>query len=146
MESKINNQLPDGLIWPRFEDGSLVNIGDCIVGDGGKSMAVTNIQYRNSGYWFIGDGYNGFFINKNGEYFKRPFTDSWEKLEKDILEDYFEYWHCAGFRCDCCPNIIKGSTPSERYRTNGCNGAKLLDIVERAKKIAEHENGSKDVN
>mgnify|MGYP004572742141 CR=1 FL=1 len=42
-------QLPDGVKWPRFEDGELVSIGDEIE-HGGKAWTVTNVGFATYGW------------------------------------------------------------------------------------------------
>ena len=66
-----------------------------------------------------------------------PEPDSRELLEKDVLKDVFEYWHCGEAYCQDCPVRVDGKTPDDRYNTAFCSDAKLLDIVRRAKALAE---------
>lgn len=66
-------QLPDGVEWPRFEDGALVGIGDEADGDG-EPMAVRGVTlYANDwGITLESEGTVAVLSGKNGERVKRP--------------------------------------------------------------------------
>ena len=51
-------QLPEGIEWPRFEDGKLVKFGDEFVDHMGRTHNVRLIQFNDILYeeWFISDG------------------------------------------------------------------------------------------
>ena len=52
-------QLPEGVEWPRFEDGELVKIGDAYEKASGTTGVVTSIHLRQYGgvpTWVIGKG------------------------------------------------------------------------------------------
>lgn len=78
-----------------------------------------------------------------GECFRRRLVtlhvlppDSWEQLEKDANNgpcDYFGIGTNSCFRC-----------PAYEVRFNGCNAAEALDIVRRAKALAERDTKEAD--
>lgn len=137
------NTMPEGLVWPQFEDGTPVNIGDEVVYDDLK-FKVQKIIY-DSGYWTLTDGrlYPIECMTKNGQSFERPFNDSWEKLEEDAEKYVYNYWNCEGYGCQACPAEINGKKPDEYYDCRSCVIAAQIDIVTRAKKIAEHERNER---
>lgn len=136
------NTMPEGLVWPQFEDGTPVNIGDEVVYDDLK-FKVQRIIY-DSGYWTLTDGrfYPIECMTKNGQSFERPFDDSWEKLEEDGKKGAVGYWGCRDIPCSEC-RIKNGTSPVKFYHCDYCDGAVCLDIIARAKKIAEHERNER---
>lgn len=65
--------LPDGIEWPRFEDGELVRIGDELEFEG-KTMLVCDATFYADGwvFWCENDGLDGRLIGSYGERVKRP--------------------------------------------------------------------------
>ena len=66
---------------------------------------------------------------------ERP--DSWERLEEDARKPPFDYWVCSGIGCDDCPAKVDGERPSERFCTDSCGYAQQMDLVRRARALAE---------
>ena len=67
---------------------------------------------------------------------ERP--DSWSLLEEDAAKTTAEYWGCPVAGCDHCSAKVDGEKPWERLGTHGnCNDAKELDLVRRARALAE---------
>ncbi len=66
-------QLPDGVEWPRFEDGALVGIGDEADGDG-EAMTVKGVTLYASDWAMTleSEGTVAVLSGKNGERVKRP--------------------------------------------------------------------------
>lgn len=131
--------MPEGLIWPQFEDGTPVNIGDYVLNGYGNEVEAKFIHFSHDGCWRISDLARRVAILGNGEKCKRPFHDSWEKLEIGAKGSMENYWDCKGYGCGECPSKINGKTPDDFFQCGSCSVAKQLDIVRRAKKIAEHE-------
>lgn len=44
--------MPDGVRWPRFEDGEPVRLGDEVLGKHGEPMAVTRVSFVEGGCYF----------------------------------------------------------------------------------------------
>lgn len=135
----MTNVMPEGLIWPQFEDGTPVNIGDYVVDECGREVRIEVIRFSHDGCWLIGDLAHYVAIFNNGEKCKRPFNDSWEKLEEDAKKYVYDYWNCNTYRCQECPSEIDGKTPNKYYDCDSCSTAARIDVTIRAKKIAEHE-------
>lgn len=66
-------QLPDGIEWPRFEDGGLVRIGDELEFEG-KTMLVCDATFYADGWalWCDREDMSGRLYGKYGERVKRP--------------------------------------------------------------------------
>ena len=65
--------LPDGMEWPRFEDGGLVRIGDELEFEG-KTMLVCDATFYADGWalWCDREDMSGRLYGKYGERVKRP--------------------------------------------------------------------------
>lgn len=65
--------LPEGMEWPRFEDGGLVGIGDELEFEG-KTMLVCDATFYADGWalWCDREDMNGRLYGKYGERVKRP--------------------------------------------------------------------------
>ena len=67
---------------------------------------------------------------------KQP--DTIERIEEDAMKMYNDYWGCGGTECSCCPAMVDGKKPYERYETtNGCLSAQRLDLLHRQRKVIE---------
>ena len=78
------HQLPEGVEWPRFEDGELVEIGDAYEKGNGRAGTVTNLFFRaydGVPTWVIGKGGGKLFV-KHGERVKRPRTPSTTRRQR----------------------------------------------------------------
>ena len=69
----IAPQLPDGIEWPRFEDGELVGIGDEVDGDG-ETMTARNVTLSATGWTLTLDSNDTVAVlsGASGERVKRP--------------------------------------------------------------------------
>lgn len=65
--------LPDGMEWPRFEDGELVKVGDEVEFEG-KTMLVCDATFYADGWalWCDREDMSGRLYGKYGERVKRP--------------------------------------------------------------------------
>lgn len=64
-------QLPEGIEWPRFEDGELVKFGDKFEHDG-ITDTVEQFTFREAGFWVYGNGDPAWELYSWGEPVKRP--------------------------------------------------------------------------
>ena len=136
--------MPEGMEWPRFEDGGLVEMGDEVASrddDGSpKTMRVGIVRisggsvrlYDNNGFRITGEGSDGPL--------RRPAPadadssvaeDSWERLEKDIRE-VEPTGVCGYFGTEVCSE----SCPAYAV-PDGCMVAALKDVMRRTKAITE---------
>lgn len=127
MDALDRRLMPEGMEWPRFENGEPVRIGDEVDRGDGDAAGVDKVVFYGD-QWRLYDRY-GCEINEDmmepGERVKRPAPeDSWERLEEDAGKNPFDYCKDVGHRLDTCEN-------SEAY--------KARDIVRRAKALAERD-------
>lgn len=78
--------LPDGVSWPRFEDGELVKFGDTVVGKGGNEIEVTNFLFGD--YYF---SLNRICYFNYGDLIKRGNKDTLEDIASDAKLSAQEY-------------------------------------------------------
>lgn len=126
--------MPEGMEWPRFEDGEPVRVGDEFMGKDGKTYTVQQVQFIGkcfSLYDFCDRKaqFNAFY----GERVKRPAPkDSWERLEKDAKKTVCDYfWRGEAAPCNGCP----------REHSDDCAVDMAIDLVSRARALAERERG-----
>lgn len=65
--------LPDGVEWPRFEDGELVKVGDEVEFEG-ETMRVFSVAFNFNGWvlWCARESFDGRLCGSYGELVKRP--------------------------------------------------------------------------
>ena len=130
--------LPQGVEWPRFEDGAQVRFGDAFADCVGDEATVYRIAF--------GDGFvrieseDGAAVALGcGERAKRP-ADTQERIDSDALKPALDYWECSEVRCSQCPAEVGGKFPWERYGTEGdCARAQMLDLLRRQRELGVRE-------
>ena len=60
-----------------------------------------------------------------------------ERIEKDAMKRYNDYWGCGNVDCFCCPAVVDGKKPYERYATDGCIAAQKIDLLHRQREVLE---------
>lgn len=121
--------LPEGLEWPRFEDGEPVRVGD-----EWRDKRVYTVRIGECGTTLLDTTAAPLVQVPHGKMLKRPEpTDSWERLEEDVERlDRPRDPHCAYFGqedsedCSGCP----ACGPVR------CGFAAAKDIVRRAKALS----------
>lgn len=64
--------------------------------------------------------------------------DTLERIEKDAMKTFEEYWGCCNLECSECPSMIDGKRPWERYVTGiRCTAAQKLDLLRRQREVLE---------
>lgn len=123
-------------MWPKFEDGSYVQLGDKAVANSGenagKEFKVKNIYFENRHGRLRSSTLDGCYWNWKAAdpYVKRPKPeDSWERLEEDAEKGNCEYLGRSQSSCDGC--YLNGKSACDEYVR--------IDLVRRAKALAEKE-------
>lgn len=81
---EAERQLPDGIQWPRFEDGELVKFGDEYA-SGDTIVTVGGFIFDRSGFSIYVSS-SGTGEREYGEPVKRRKHDTWEQLSDDAEE------------------------------------------------------------
>ena len=104
----------------RVDNGKQVEIRR-IDPSNGESCVFVGVDGRSYGYWL-----------RPGQ-LTHELPESWERLEEDAKKGSCDYFGCDSNGCHGCPaygwNTARGG--------NGCGNAKTLDLVRRAKRLAE---------
>lgn len=132
--------MPEGVSWPRYEDGEPVRVGDVMRGTGRSQhiFRVVGVAPGNGRMTVVCEDVDEdcelCYTDPRLLAHERP--DSWGRLREDARKVYPAYWGCIGFCCDKCPALVDGKKPSERYDTAGCHTAEQLDLLVRAERLA----------
>ena len=127
--------MPEGMEWPRFEDGSHVEFGDSYVDSEGTVRVVKTVDFRSSGDGCVSDG-KSFHYFDISTVFKRPESeDTQERIDEDAGKTPCEYFGREGRLCsagDECPSLEMDCS---------CDAAKTRDLLRRQRAICEKEAG-----
>ena len=66
---------------------------------------------------------------------KQP--DTMKRIEEDAIKMSSDYWGCGDAECSCCPAVVDGKKPYERYGTDSCAKAHRLDLLQRQREVLE---------
>ena len=139
--SKITHRAP-----VLAADGRPLREGEKVLGANGGAYLVAGVHDGKVFAHHVGGSFGAEVESAGGEGLYRLRADqltherpeSWERLEEDAAKTTAEYWGCPADGCDHCRAKVDGEKPWERLGTHGdCNKAKGLDIVRRAKALAE---------
>ena len=124
--------MPEGMEWPRFEDGESVTFGGEFIGFEETNESIDLVIFGKHSYRlqsYKGSGHGRAF--DYGERVKRPAPeDSWECLEKDATRNPFDYCKDAGIDVPDPRDGIFISDVIEPF---------AKDLVRRAKALAERD-------
>ena len=112
---------------PRFEDGTVVEVGDVVLWSGCKVKRVEDVHVE-----VCLEGACGTY----NSVLKRP-NDTLERIEDDVNKLSGDYWGCTGIPCSICPAKKDGKTPRERYGTGSCPQAMTIDLLRRQREVLE---------
>lgn len=132
--------MPEGMDWPRFEDGEPVRMGDEVVSrdDDGSPMTmrvgIVRISggsvrlYDNNGFRITGEGGDGPLRRPApADADSSDTEDSWGRLWDDVSGNACGYFVGHNVRCADCP---AGDSPDD------CGVLMARDIVRRARALA----------
>ena len=135
--------LPDGIEWPRFEDGGLVRIGDELEFEG-KTMLVGDAIFYADGWalWCDREDMNGRLYGKYGERVKRPAP---EVLDADGVP--IEVGDTVWATYNGCKHIVTavcsdGSLHPEILTNDGCMVEYDEGLWDFAKKVTHEQPDS----
>lgn len=116
-------------MWPKFEDGSYVQLGDSYIDTDGDENEVMAIEFNDRCTDLVGlEGFHTGF-DTLGERVKRPeFEDSWERLKDDATMSPWSYCDKYG--------LVAGISNDEYFPATV---AFATDLIRRAKALAEKE-------
>lgn len=101
---QAERQLPEGIEWPRFEDGELVKPFDKLPGFDSEGVQKFIWTSSNNGAWQLQDA-EGHMLNvMHGEHVKRPEPDTFKSILSEMV---------SAIECEDCVDL---DPYIERYR------------------------------
>ena len=121
--------MPEGMEWPRFEDGELVRIGDAVESKSGVAFEVEYVEFC-SDHVNLYARSKGLFSVEHGERVRRPEPeDTQERIDEDAGKTPCEYFGRKGELCsdgDGCPSLEMDCS---------CDMAKTRDLLRRQREL-----------
>lgn len=119
-------------------DGVPIKVGDHVWWKDGREFVITAVN-RGVDTEAVepAPGMCSSHVNFEPKEFTHKQPDSLERIEKDAMEELWNYWGCIGDRCAECPALIDGKTPRDHYHTESCEYAKVLDLMRRQREVLE---------
>lgn len=98
------------------------------------------------GFEYIKNATEFVYMNGGVNRIQKLIDENAPETLQDVIEDIGdsckEYWKCVGTYCYCCPAIVDGKRPYERYEAGGsCTTAMCKDIKRRLEAIAKRMGG-----
>lgn len=125
----FKRQLPEGVEWPRFEDGELVRIGDEVEFHDGEIEKVLQVFTGCDGYTLYGETKEEF--SEYGTPVDRPEPeDTQEKIDADAEKDFCVYFGWGGKQCD-----DDGGCPA--FAVGDCRSIMIRDLLRRQRELCE---------
>ena len=120
-------------------DGVQINVGDVVYFvDNAEAFDVLGVESDGDEPVHIGrnDGTSTDAWVSPGELtHKQP--DTLERIEKDAMKTFNDYWGCENGYCLECPSRIDGKTPDKHYGVHTCAKAQKLDLLRRQRELLE---------
>lgn len=121
--------MPEGMEWPRFEDGEPVRIGDAVESKFGTAFEVEYVEFC-SDHANLYAPSEGLFSVEYGERVKRPEPeDTQERIDEDAGKTPCEYFGREGVLCS-----YRGGCPSLKMDCS-CDMAKTRDLLRRQREL-----------
>lgn len=124
-------------------DGAEIRVGDTVYSPmhGNVRCTVIGIDFETDGFLVEVENEIGHRFRLIADDLAHTQPDTWGRLEEDAKKSSYEYWGCEGIMCGKCPEVLKKgrAMPKKRYGTETCVEAKCIDILHRAKVLADLE-------
>lgn len=128
--------MPEGMEWPRFEDGSPVRIGDAVESKFGTAFEVEYVEFC-SDHANLYTPSEGLFSVEYGERVKRPEPeDTQERIDEDAGKTPCEYFGSSELAC-----IEKVGCPAYEEDTP-CAILQTLDLLRRQRELDARKAGA----
>lgn len=128
--------MPEGMEWPRFEDGEPVRIGDRVQLCNGHSEELLQVCMGESGYSLYTETSDE--DHPYGVPVRRPEPeDTQERIDRDARKIPCEYFGREGLMCsggDGCPSLEMDCS---------CDAAKTLDLLRRQRELDARKDGAR---
>lgn len=126
----FERQLPEGVEWPRFEDGELVRIGDEVEFHDGEIEKVLQVFIGCDGYTLYGETKEEF--SEYGTPVDRPEPeDTQEKIDADAEKSFCEYFGHGSGICK------EGGVCEAHGSSEPCRALMIRDLLRRQRELCE---------
>ena len=118
-------------------DGLPIKVGETVYGAGREQGVYTVVSMR------AGEGrFSVECMDRDGELCMvdasmtahLPF-DTQERIDEDAMLTVSDYWDCRDCEHGACQAKIDGEHPNERYETDSCLDAMILDLLRRQREL-----------
>lgn len=120
-------------------DGVPIKVGDHVWWKDGREFVITAVNRGvNTEAVEPAPGMCSSHVDFDPKEFTHKQPDTLERIEEDARKALYDYWGCGDAECSCCPAIVDGKKPYERYVTaDGCFIAQRLDLLRRQREVLE---------
>ncbi len=126
----FERQLPEGVEWPRFEDGELVRIGDEVEFHDGEIEKVLQVFIGCDGYTLYGETKEEF--SEYGTPVDRPEPeDTQEKIDADAEKSFCGYFGHGSGICK------EGGVCKAHGSDEPCRAIMIRDLLRRQRELCE---------
>lgn len=126
--------MPEGMAWPRFEDGSPARIGDRVQLCNGHSEELCQVHMGESGYSLYTETSDE--DHPYGVPVRRPEPeDTQERIDEDAGKTPCQYFGWVGVAC-----TKNGGCPA-REMVGSCELVKIKDLLRRQRELDAKEAG-----
>lgn len=130
----VARMVPEGVEWPRFEDGEPVRIGDAVESLSGNVFEVECVEVYGD-HAKLHAPFKGLFRVERGESVKRPEQpDTQAIIDEDAGKQPCEYFGRADVDCHA-----DGGCPA--LNDKNCFTAKTRDLLRRQLELCRREDG-----
>lgn len=120
-------------------DGVPIKVGDHVWWKDGREFVVTAVN-RGVDTEAVEPvpGRCSSHVNFDPKEFTHKQPDTLDRIDADARKMFTDYWGCDDAECSCCPVMVDGKKPYERYEnSDGCVIAQRLDLLRRQREVLE---------
>lgn len=131
--------------WAKYEDGTLIEIGDWVDDYDGVPQQVRKIVLtEKEARIYLKPKGSCLISDRDNKVKKSEDIDTQDRIEADADKLYIDYWNCGDNWSYCtsenCPATIEGMMPKERYGCTSCSTAMILDLLYRQRLLDKEKN------
>ena len=128
---------------PLDADGVPIKLGDVVYATHYQNIECTalSIEWLSDGWLVEVENRTGHKFQQTPDEFTHKQHDTLERIEADARKMFTDYWGCGDAECYCCPVMVDGKRPHDRYGNSidSCFIAQKLDLLRRQREVLERE-------
>lgn len=131
--------------WAKYEDGTLIEIGDWVDDYDGVPQQVRKIVLTEKEARIYLKPRGGVLTSdRDNKVKKSEDIDTQDRIDADADKLYVDYWNCGDNWSYCtsenCSATIEGMMPKERCGCTSCSTAMILDLLYRQRLLDKEKN------